>query len=310
MGRYRRRGKSTGGIAEGVVGLAMMIGALAVLNPVFKEQLLDTVRLIIAVLLVFGILGLVWYLLRQLKVSKVEPTLSVATRNYPSSGLSSHGDNFPPSFSSETFYPSTPENLAIQSLQPPTPDPHKLKWSVDVLQAIEWKRFELVTTEFLKITGYKAQETKIGADGGVDIRVTKSGNDTFHGIVQCKAWNTYKVGVKPVRELFGVMAAEKVATGMLITSGSFTSEAEEFAKGKMKLVSGASFVELIGKLPEEKQQRLLDIALEGDYRTPTCPQCDVKMTLRESKKGRNTGGQFWGCVRYPRCKQTLVYKPE
>lgn len=58
-----------------------------------------------------------------------------------------------------------------------------------------------------------------------------------------------------------------------------------------------------------KQRRLLEVALEGDYRTPTCPQCDIKMVLRESKKGRGNGGQFWGCVRYPRCKQTLVYKP-
>lgn len=175
---------------------------------------------------------------------------------------------------------------------------------------IEWKRFETVTREFLTMTGYDAHETKVGADGGVDIRVTKRGTDAFQGIVQCKAWNTYRVGVKPVRELYGVMAAEKIKNGMLITSGTFTSEAEEFAKEKIMLIPGWKFLEYIRKLPEEKQQRLLEIALEGDCRTPTCPQCDIKMKLRESKKGRNAGEQFWGCVRYPRCKQTLIYKAE
>jgi restriction system protein len=81
------------------------------------------------------------------------------------------------------------------------------------------------------------------------------------------------------------MAAEKVDRGMFVSSGKFTSAAEEFAKGKILLVSGARFLELIRKLPEDKQQKLLNIALEGDYRTPTCPQCDVKMIRKDVKKG-------------------------
>ena len=116
--------------------------------------------------------------------------------------------------------------------------------------------------------------------------------------------------MKPVRELFGVMAAEQIGIGMFITSGSFTAEAEEFGKVRMTLISGARFLEFIRRLPEDKQQRLLEVALEGDCRTPTCPQCDIMMVLRESKKGRSNGGQFWGCARYPRCRQTLVYKSD
>ncbi len=200
--------------------------------------------------------------------------------------------------------PGGEEELAIEN---PQPVPLPQQWGMSVIQMMEWKRFEIVTREFLKMTGYDAHETKVGADGGVDIRVTKPSNDTFQGIVQCKAWNSYRVGVKPVRELYGVMAAEKATAGMVITSGTFTAEAEEFAKGKVKLISGVNFLELIRKLPPEKQQRLLDIALEGDYQTPTCPQCDLKMTLRENKSGKNPGSKFWGCVRYPHCRQTLVY---
>ena len=129
------------------------------------------------------------------------------------------------------------------------------------------------------------------------------------GIIQCIAWNTYKVGIKIVRDLFGVMAAERIRMGMIITSGEFTGEAEEFGKAnKLKLVSGGQFLELIKRMPEEKQQHLLNVALEGDYSTPTCPQCYVKLVKRESSKGRNTGGYFWGCVNYPRCKQTLICK--
>lgn len=41
-----------------------------------------------------------------------------------------------------------------------------------------------------------------------------------------------------------------------------------------------------------------------------CPRCRSKMVLRTAKQGRNTGGKFWGCSKYPRCKGTRKYQPE
>ena len=194
-----------------------------------------------------------------------------------------------------------------ESCYPPQPEKTH-EWSAQVLNSLEWKRFETVCVEYFRMTGYDPKETRIGADGGVDIWVYKPGSEKPFGIVQCKAWTTYKVGIKSVRELFGVMAAEGVGRGMFITSGEFTSEALEFAAGKsLRLISGNMFLDFIGKLPVEKQQELLSLALEGDYRTPTCPRCGIKMTLRE---GKGSGRDFWGCLRFPRCKATLVYKAE
>jgi hypothetical protein len=181
-------------------------------------------------------------------------------------------------------------------------------WTRQVLGSLEWKRFETVCAEYLRLRGYEPKETRIGADGGVDIRIYKPGIEKSVGIVQCKAWNTYKVGVKPVRELFGVMAAEGVDLGLFMTSGEFTSEATAFAEGKtLELISGGKLLGEIRKLPADQQRGLLRSALEGDYRTPTCPQCGVKMTLRQ---GQGSHSKFWGCPIYPRCRATLVYKPE
>ncbi len=181
-------------------------------------------------------------------------------------------------------------------------------WSLTVLKSLEWKRFETLCAEYFRLAGYIPEETRIGADGGVDIRVYKPGTEKPFGIVQCKAWTTYRVGVKPVRELYGIMAAEGVANGMFMTSGDFTSEALAFAEGKrLRLVTGETLLNYIGKLSNENQQALLTVALEGDYRTPTCPQCGVKMTLRRGKGGRS---DFWGCVRFPRCRAKLVYKAD
>lgn len=182
------------------------------------------------------------------------------------------------------------------------------EWDVELLRSLEWKRFETVCAEYYRMTGYEPKETRIGADGGVDIWVYKPGVDKPVGLVQCKAWNTYKVGVKPVRELLGVMAANGIANGKFMTSGDFTSEALAFAAdNRLELISGKRIVDAIMKLTPEKRQALLDIAIKGDYRTPTCPQCGVKMTLREGKERSRV---FWGCPRFPRCKATLVYKYE
>lgn len=184
--------------------------------------------------------------------------------------------------------------------------PKPKEWSLDVISSLEWRRFETLCADYLSLIGLIPKETRIGADGGVDIWVYKEGIEKPVGIVQCKAWSTYNVGVKPVRELFGVMAAEGVVSGKFITSGSFTSEAIAFAQGKkLSLISGDKFLASIRKLSAESQKYLLDKALEGDYTTPTCPQCGVRMVVR---KGKNSDREFWGCPKYPGCKATLVYK--
>jgi hypothetical protein len=39
--------------------------------------------------------------------------------------------------------------------------------------------------------------------------------------------------------------------------------------------------------------------------SPTCPRCGSSMVLRTARSGRNAGGKFWGCIRYPTCRGTL-----
>ena len=36
-----------------------------------------------------------------------------------------------------------------------------------------------------------------------------------------------------------------------------------------------------------------------------CPDCGAPMSLRTARRGRNSGGQFYGCTRYPQCRATL-----
>ena len=40
-----------------------------------------------------------------------------------------------------------------------------------------------------------------------------------------------------------------------------------------------------------------------------CPKCGSIMVLRTARTGPNSGGRFYGCSQYPKCKTTIPYEP-
>ena len=64
--------------------------------------------------------------------------------------------------------------------------------------------------------------------------------------VQCKHWKTQKVDVRVVREMYGVMTAERASGAIIITSGLFTQDVRIFAEDKpIDLVEGYQLSDLI-----------------------------------------------------------------
>ena len=43
---------------------------------------------------------------------------------------------------------------------------------------------------------------------------------------------------------------------------------------------------------------------------PNCPQHGFLMVLRTARRGRNAGNQFWGCSKFPKCKEILPFDPK
>lgn len=178
----------------------------------------------------------------------------------------------------------------------------ELTWSLDLLMSLEWKRYEEICKELLQLENkgrFNVNLTAMGADGGIDLKVVDAKGKLL-AIGQCKAWSNI-VGVSLIRELYGVMASEKVEQGYFFTTSSFSNDAVEFVKGKkIKLVDGKQQIKAILSFSKQEQRHLIKVATAGDYKTPTCPNCDKKMIRRNSEKG-----EFWGCSNYPRCKTTL-----
>ena len=188
---------------------------------------------------------------------------------------------------------SIPEPLAIDTQS----------WNTRLLQALEWKRLEQLCAVYFRTLKFRVEETTHGPDGGVDLRLYEGAAKSPGVLVQCKAWNSWKVGVKEIRELYGVMAAEGVNEGILVTTSTFTDEAAAFAQGKnIALIDGADLLNKLRSLPIEDQQHILGLVTAGDFTTPTCPSCGMKMVSRVAQA---TGDAFWGCVRYPACRSTI-----
>lgn len=166
------------------------------------------------------------------------------------------------------------------------------------LRNLGWREFEHVIQEVFRRQGYLSVESPSGPDGGYDIALRKDGK---RYLVQCKHWKSRQVGVAPVRELWGVIAASKANGGFFVTSGSFTPDAEAFARDiNLELIDGVKLERLLAKVsstPVTTSERTEPKVTASR----SCPKCGGEMVRRVAKNGANVGKEFWGCVAYPRC---------
>ncbi len=179
--------------------------------------------------------------------------------------------------------------------------PSEHRWSLSLLRSLDWKVFEDLCAEFARASGFRAATTPLGADGGVDIWLYKAEKPKPVAAVQCKAWKSWNVGVKPVRELYGVMAAEGVENGFFITSGTFTEEARKFEGDKrIELIDGETLLERIRLLAPDVQDGLLREVTRGGFFYSFLSEVWPEIGAA------NVGdGVFWGCRSFPRCRGKL-----
>lgn len=180
----------------------------------------------------------------------------------------------------------------------------------ETVRSMTWREFEQLIGQVLRGRGYHVSRSEPGPDGGVDLVATKGSERV---LVQCKHWRTQRVGVKVVRELHGVVAAQGASGGYVVTSGVFSQEAWAFAQScNIELVDGEKLGSLIreveggvtkglthadGGVPDQEQRT-------PDPGRPPCPQCGSEMVRRTARRGSRAGEEFWGCFRYPRCRGT------
>lgn len=115
--------------------------------------------------------------------------------------------------------------------------------TLDGLMALSPREFEKLVATLFKANGHQAQVLGGSSDHGVDILVLSDEKEKW--IVQCKRYNG-SVGEPVVRDLYGAMGHEGAQRAFLVTTGSFTTQAQEWAVGKpIVLYDGPALVKLI-----------------------------------------------------------------
>lgn len=299
--RERARRELAGkGWTAAIIGVIFLVGPsfmhgsiIGTLGPALRPA--GWAALAIGVVL----LGLHYFVTRKTSLPEVEhvapqPPAAKPPRHTPSSSAAPrHEPGLAPAPSQ-----SSP------SLSQPTPQ-REPQWSPGVLAAIEWRRFEALCEALYAQAGFTTRSQSHGADGGIDIWLHSKHSDVPR-IVQCKHWQSKVVGVKEMREFFGVMASHQLEGGTYVTSSTFSAEALAFAKTNgIHAQDGAALLKLIGQRTPEQQAALLAVAYEGEYWRPTCATCGTKMVERNSAQNE---GSFWGCANYPKCRGRTIPK--
>jgi Holliday junction resolvase len=101
-----------------------------------------------------------------------------------------------------------------------------------------WFTYELNVKNWLSSHGFEVEHISSNrhGDGGVDIQAYKEGE---HLLVQCKYWQTEKIGPKVIREILGTLQTyPKGARGVIVTSTELTEGARIKA-----IENGIQFIE-------------------------------------------------------------------
>ncbi len=112
--------------------------------------------------------------------------------------------------------------------------------------------FEELVARLYEQMGYDVELTSQSRDGGVDLYARRTNEAGVEEIaVQCKHYSG-TVGVAEARALYGVVSAEqRLARGVLVTSGSFSAGCQSFAhktsrhKKRIDLIDGERLRELL-----------------------------------------------------------------
>lgn len=134
---------------------------------------------------------------------------------------------------------------------------HLLKYPTD-LQSMKPRTFEELIAELFHGFGFDVELTRSTRDGGYDIIAI--GNHQIAAskyLIECKRYaETRKVDIQPVRSLYGVVQDKRATKGILVTTSSFTSPAEDFLKRNRWVLEGRAFDDIKNWL--HRYQRLND----------------------------------------------------
>ncbi len=103
----------------------------------------------------------------------------------------------------------------------------------ELLHSLPPRKFEEIVATVFRNNGFDVELTPETRDGGIDIIAVQKnsfGGSTLH-LVECKRYlPENKVGIGIVQRMLGVVEQHRATQGLIVTTSSFSRDAEECAK--------------------------------------------------------------------------------
>ncbi len=123
---------------------------------------------------------------------------------------------------------------------------------IHTIRRLRWCEFERCIAAAYRRQGFLVQQTAAGADSDIDL-VLRRALEKYY--VRCKHWQSRRVGVNAVRELYACVMAGQADGGFVVTAGHFSRAAKSFAATTcIQLVDGEQLAQLIGAVRAEVDQ--------------------------------------------------------
>jgi hypothetical protein len=133
---------------------------------------------------------------------------------------------------------------------------------LDEIHDLDPYAFEGFVGSLFQKLGYQVQTTSLSGDEGIDLILRKEGKLT---IVQCKRYEN-SVGQPIIRDLYGTMIHKRADEAYLVTTGTVTLPAQQWAVGKpIHLVDGNMLINWIDTLEEQTISHPIDTDSDASY---------------------------------------------
>ena len=139
----------------------------------------------------------------------------------------------------------------------------KLNTEIQFLRKIDPFEFEEVVANMYSSLGFTTEVTSKTNDEGKDIILKKNGEITY---VECKRFGKGTNVSRPVlQKLYGVMVADDIKNGIIVTTSGFTKECIEFSKKMDCNIELIGEKELIKMLKEQLKESSIKYKLYCEY---------------------------------------------
>jgi restriction system protein len=168
------------------------------------------------------------------------------------------------------------------------------------LDDLDWYQFEKLIFALFRAQGHTVEmRGGANADGGIDL-VLGSGSERT--AVQCKHWGSWKCAPKVVRELLGAMTHEGFAQGMLVCRRATPAAHSLASQERITIIERDGVIQRVSQAMATENTQVRSLLFTPEK---LCPKCGAPMVRRTASKGSNVGSEFWGCSKYPECRQTM-----